>query len=1717
MKTKKFLSFALVLAMLVGMLPGMSLTASAEVNTSEITPTNTSGTMTITLTIAYNVSITAGENMTKTTSSGAESQDNVSSAITDVVYTADDGYYFPTDYSVAAVNGISITRNDYTQITVSGTPTAAVSITLTAPTAKTTPDAPTTAAAVDCTTADNNDGKLTGVTTAMEYKKSDAENWTAGTGSDITGLVPGTYYVRVKATDTTLASDNQTLTIKSVQTITSADVTATYGDTGVSVSASVTDPATGGGAISYAVKTGSEDYIDVDADGKLTIKAVPQTDGKAYVIVKAAETNDYAEASKEVAVTINKAEATVTAKNQSIVVGDTVPDLSSPVLNTHYTVTGLLGTDTLTTAPTLTYQKDGSTVTPNNTSAGTYDIVASGASAGNNYNISYTKGTLTISSYVALTDAAPTIELTKASGNIETGKPQVGDTLTAKTTPENAVPVTYQWYRGGEPITDATGKTYVLTAEDVDKTITVKVSQAAGADGGSSAAVNPATSAATAAVELKDNTTTPIAEDALKTGITKTDTTISITAPQSGYEYAVVAKGTEVEDGTEWQSGNGPLTFNGLTHGTEYDMLVRAEATTGSKPGVPTRTTVATNVTVSISAPVAEGVTSTVTIDPTPVGAVKYKWFRDDDLTTPISTEKDYVPTADDINKKLTLKIYDANGDEIGVAVFGDEASETVKSFSDYFNEQLNTDPAPDTITLDGPVTGPITIPAGKEITLDLNGKTVTGGVAVNGKAVIKDTTGTGVINGGVTVENGGEVTIESGTVNDGVTVKTGGKATITGGTINGELNVEDGGTLTVTGGTFTDPDVVKYIDKNDENADVTVKLSKDETPSDSPVTLDIKGKVTFDLNDHTLTGSVNVGENATLNISDSATGGKLTGDLVNDGSLGVNSGTIEGNITNNTAAILGDINGEKSPAVTGNVTNNGAMTVLNGTYSGTITNTENCTLNGGTFNGAISNGEDAIMGIMFIEDGVLNGNVSNSGIMTLAGGTVNGTGTVTNEEKGTLTVDGGEINVNIVNKGTATIEDGTFASGKSVTTTTEKGKTTISGGTFKGSVTSTGSGKTTIKGGQFDSKPTASTPGTVSIEGGKFKANPTEANDGVTTVSGKQIFKVEGKDYPYQVADKPNTNAAAVEVSQGETTAEVANTITDADKTDAENTAKSTTADLEEAAVEHVKQIVAASTTVTNNDKNIVIVPALAVKAEAYTVSDSNATMTLDIEATYKSYETVSSITTASQVQTNISDTGKVKEIGSGKLDTTGKAVDVKIVVPDAFAQAMGATTSNTSSSAVTVYVKHTHESKNYEYRAKLYYADSKYFVEFTNPNGFSPFTLSKESESVVTVTVNGENRYYTDMGSALNDIPDGATLTLTKNDMTEGDLTAVITSAKEITIAKGETNNDLSKLNITAGSGLDISKTDNGDGTVTFKTTQRSSGGDGGNHGGSGGSHSSGTTYAPTVSNPSNGTVSISPTSPKSGDKVTITAKPNADYEVDTVTVTNASGKTVTVTKNADGTYSFTQPSGKVKIDVTFKAAQAAPASTAEVFAPYSDLNASGWYADGVRYALENGIMSGYGNGKFGPGDTTSRAMIAQILYNLEGKPAYSGMLNYTDVDANDWYAAAIRWANAESIIDGYGNHLFGPNDVLTREQLVTILYRYAKSKGVDVSGQTSLTGYNDAASVSGWAEDAMQWAVAAGIITGKGHGTLDPKGNATRSEIATIMMRYCENIAK
>ena len=186
------------------------------------------------------------------------------------------------------------------------------------------------------------------------------------------------------------------------------------------------------------------------------------------------------------------------------------------------------------------------------------------------------------------------------------------------------------------------------------------------------------------------------------------------------------------------------------------------------------------------------------------------------------------------------------------------------------------------------------------------------------------------------------------------------------------------------------------------------------------------------------------------------------------------------------------------------------------------------------------------------------------------------------------------------------------------------------------------------------------------------------------------------------------------------------------------------------------------------------------------------------------------------------------------------------------------------------------------------------------------------------------------------------------------------------------------------------------------------------------------------------------------------------------------------------------------------------------------FTDASATAWYHDGVHFALENGIMSGYGNGKFGPGDTTSRAMMAQILWNMEGKPVVNYAMTYTDVDGEAWYAEAVRWATSEKIMEGYGGSeagSFGPNDAITREQLVTILYRYAKRKGVNVSvgEDTNILSYDDAFDISEWAVPAMQWAVGSGAVGGRTNTTLNPKDTATRAEIATIIMRYCTEIAK
>jgi len=176
--------------------------------------------------------------------------------------------------------------------------------------------------------------------------------------------------------------------------------------------------------------------------------------------------------------------------------------------------------------------------------------------------------------------------------------------------------------------------------------------------------------------------------------------------------------------------------------------------------------------------------------------------------------------------------------------------------------------------------------------------------------------------------------------------------------------------------------------------------------------------------------------------------------------------------------------------------------------------------------------------------------------------------------------------------------------------------------------------------------------------------------------------------------------------------------------------------------------------------------------------------------------------------------------------------------------------------------------------------------------------------------------------------------------------------------------------------------------------------------------------------------------------------------------------------------------------------------------------DLPAPAWYHDGVAYCMTNKIMQPYEDGYFHLEGQVTRAMAAQILYNLEGKPAVEGENPFRDVAEDAWYRDAVTWAAEAGVMTGYNDTVFGPNAPLTREQMAAVLYRYGEVQGLDLSaGETAdLSGFADARTISPWAEEAMAWAVGAGILEGS-NGRLTPKGDATRAQCAVIFMRYGE----
>jgi uncharacterized repeat protein (TIGR02543 family) len=251
-----------------------------------------------------------------------------------------------------------------------------------------------------------------------------------------------------------------------------------------------------------------------------------------------------------------------------------------------------------------------------------------------------------------------------------------------------------------------------------------------------------------------------------------------------------------------------------------------------------------------------------------------------------------------------------------------------------------------------------------------------------------------------------------------------------------------------------------------------------------------------------------------------------------------------------------------------------------------------------------------------------------------------------------------------------------------------------------------------------------------------------------------------------------------------------------------------------------------------------------------------------------------------------------------------------------------------------------------------------------------------------------------------------------------------------------------------------------------------------------------------------PAGGRILIRPGAANRGQTVKLTAEPEEGWKLAELKVRlkNGAEGLIELNDRGGGVYTFTMPEKKIDIEALFE--------PVDLCAMFPDLDPDGWYLEHVRWAVSHGVMRGTDRG-FEPNVPTTRAMVAQILFNLSGEEPGETTDAFDDVRPGDWYAAAVSWAVKNGIAQGKGAS-FDPNGPITREQTVVMLWNFEKYMGRDVGAAGGLEQFKDADRVSGWAADAMRWAVGAGIVNGMGDGTLDPQGSTTRAQIAALIRR-------
>ena len=920
---------------------------------------------------------------------------------------------------------------------------------------------------------------------------------------------------------------------------------------------------------------------------------------------------------------------------------------------------------------------------------------------------------------------------------------------------------------------------------------------------------------------------------------------------------------------------------------------------------------------------------------------------------------------------------------------------------------------------------------------------------------------------------NVGEVALNNTTESGNTVTQTGKTAPAGQSNLYGRFVPGTTGKLVIDGTAVFDSSIVAVVDNKGyktladavaaAQGGATVKLLKDVTedvviPADKTITLDLNGKKLTNKTGHTIT----VEQGATLTINgkgtvDNVTHQKTT--IYNKGTVTLNGGTYD----------RSEEDGIKDSNTYYTLLNHGTMTVANVTVN-----------NKGGYSSLFENG---YYDYKKSRDGIDNPT------LTITSGTfTGGINTVKNDDGAIMTIDGG-IFTNYAqsafqNHNIATINGGTF-NGATVYAILNCGATcssgdapdqhqlTITGGNFNGKI---------YKGGDSKDGKTHYDIGSISISGGYFTVDPS-----AYCVTGKTGVPSNRTDeYAWTVGKKSETKAEVATdkptvVTKVTATTDEDKTLLEATKTALSSTevegngiataaaaaANNNTVTADETVVNQLKKATS-DNTVTTENTNIVIQTYMDMTITGVDASSEKKTITVDIQPMYRTVATTADVKNGGEIvlKGDASKAVNAVQIGNPqKLAVSGETT-VSIQLPTGFV----------TDATAKIFVQH----KGYEYEATVTKDNAGvYTATFTNPHGFSPFTISMTSQAVAQI---GETK-YTSLQDAVNAVENNGTIEIVGGNK---DYTATISgSSKTIKVKNSLTDANI-KVTVNGESKtIEPSK----DATFTYTKPSSSS---------SGGSSSGKTTYKVTTSAVNNGGVNASPSNAEKGATITITLSPDKGYKLDKLTVTDGSGKSVSTVKKSDTVYTFTMPASAVTVGVSYAKADETPSKTT-----FNDVSANDWFASAVDYVTGKGMMNGTAANTFSPKANTTRGMLMTVLARHAGEDTTGGSV---------WYEKGMNWAKANGVSDGTN-----PQVNITREQLAAMLYRYAQNKKYDVSvgEDTNILSYTDAQTITQYAIPAIQWACGAGVMNGKSGSKLDPKGYATRAEVAAMLMRFCENV--